>query len=117
MHNFEKNLLRCAWSPDGSKVAAGSADKMVYIWQVLAPHAKPYAVHPKPQTPNLAPALLPGGSAHGPVYSSADGMSLLPPLSPPPLSLCSLPICRSPSRPRDEMAGKLDQRAQDGDTV
>lgn len=33
MHNFEKNLLRCAWSPDASKVAAASADKMVYIWQ------------------------------------------------------------------------------------
>jgi Prp8 binding protein len=33
MHNFEKNLLRCAWSPDASKVAAGSADKCVYIWQ------------------------------------------------------------------------------------
>jgi len=33
MHNFEKNLLRCSWAPDGSKVAAASADKMVYIWQ------------------------------------------------------------------------------------
>jgi len=31
-HNFEKNLLRCAWSPDGSKVSAGSADRFVYIW-------------------------------------------------------------------------------------
>ncbi|KAF0759217.1 U5 small nuclear ribonucleoprotein 40 kDa protein [Aphis craccivora] len=31
-HNFEKNLLRCAWSPDGSKVSAGSADRYVYIW-------------------------------------------------------------------------------------
>jgi len=27
-----KNLLRCAWSPDGSKVSAGSADRYVYIW-------------------------------------------------------------------------------------
>ncbi|XP_025134345.1 U5 small nuclear ribonucleoprotein 40 kDa protein isoform X2 [Bubalus kerabau] len=26
VHNFEKNLLRCSWSPDGSKIAAGSAD-------------------------------------------------------------------------------------------
>eukprot|EP00850_Spirogloea_muscicola_P007085 SM000035S13065 [mRNA] locus=s35:263044:265830:+ [translate_table: standard] len=31
-HNFEKNLLRCAWSPDGSRVTAGSSDRMVYIW-------------------------------------------------------------------------------------
>jgi|ERR1711974_42598 len=32
-HNVEKNLLRCAWSPDGALVSAGSADQMVYIWQ------------------------------------------------------------------------------------
>ncbi|XP_026754638.1 U5 small nuclear ribonucleoprotein 40 kDa protein [Galleria mellonella] len=31
-HNFEKNLLRCAWSPDGSKVSAGSADRFLYVW-------------------------------------------------------------------------------------
>jgi len=31
-HNFEKNLLHCAWSPDGALVAAGSADRFVYIW-------------------------------------------------------------------------------------
>lgn len=31
-HNFEKNLLRCAWSHDGTKVTCGSADRMVYIW-------------------------------------------------------------------------------------
>ncbi|KAK9814586.1 hypothetical protein WJX72_008235 [[Myrmecia] bisecta] len=31
-HNFEKNLLKCDWSPDGSKVTAGSADRMVYVW-------------------------------------------------------------------------------------
>lgn len=24
--------MRCAWSPDGSKVSAGSADRFVYIW-------------------------------------------------------------------------------------
>lgn len=29
---YRKNLLRCAWSPDGSKVSAGSADRFVYIW-------------------------------------------------------------------------------------
>jgi Prp8 binding protein len=32
MHNFEKQLIRCAWSPTGDRVAAGSADKMVYVW-------------------------------------------------------------------------------------
>ena len=31
-HTFEKNLLRCAWSPDGSKVACGSGDRFVYVW-------------------------------------------------------------------------------------
>jgi len=32
-HNFEKTLLRCSWSPDGSKISAGSADRFVYIWE------------------------------------------------------------------------------------
>merc|ERR1711894_191334 len=32
LHNFEKNLLKCAWSPDGAMVSAGSADRNVYIW-------------------------------------------------------------------------------------
>lgn len=31
-HNFEKLLLRAAWSPDGAKVSAGSADRQVYVW-------------------------------------------------------------------------------------
>eukprot|EP01114_Cavostelium_apophysatum_P008884 TRINITY_DN2181_c0_g1_i1.p1 TRINITY_DN2181_c0_g1~~TRINITY_DN2181_c0_g1_i1.p1 ORF type:complete len:359 (+),score=77.79 TRINITY_DN2181_c0_g1_i1:118-1194(+) len=31
-HNFEKTLLRCAWSKDGSKISAGSADRFVYVW-------------------------------------------------------------------------------------
>lgn len=31
-HNFEKNLLRCSWSPNGNMVAAGSSDRIVYIW-------------------------------------------------------------------------------------
>lgn len=30
--NFEKNLLRCAWSSDGNYVTCGSADRFVYIW-------------------------------------------------------------------------------------
>lgn len=32
VHTFEKNLLRCDWSSDGSRVAAGSGDRMVYVW-------------------------------------------------------------------------------------
>ncbi|TRZ01125.1 hypothetical protein DNTS_007850 [Danionella cerebrum] len=36
VHNFEKNLLRCCWSPDGSKIAAGSADRFVYIWDTTS---------------------------------------------------------------------------------
>lgn len=31
-HGFEKNLLRCAWAPDGSRVTCGSADRFVYVW-------------------------------------------------------------------------------------
>jgi len=31
-HNYEKNLLRCSWSPDGSKISCGSSDRFVYIW-------------------------------------------------------------------------------------
>ncbi|XP_018668441.2 U5 small nuclear ribonucleoprotein 40 kDa protein-like [Ciona intestinalis] len=31
-HNFEKNLLRCSWSPDDSKIAAGSSDRDVCVW-------------------------------------------------------------------------------------
>ncbi|XP_003738815.1 U5 small nuclear ribonucleoprotein 40 kDa protein [Galendromus occidentalis] len=32
-HNFEKNLLRCAWSPDDKKITCGSADKCVHVWE------------------------------------------------------------------------------------
>ena len=32
MHNYESNLLKCSWSPDGKRVAAGSSDKFVYVW-------------------------------------------------------------------------------------
>ncbi|KAK7502866.1 hypothetical protein BaRGS_00005815 [Batillaria attramentaria] len=35
-HTFEKNLLHCAWSPDGSKVAAGSGDRFVYVWDTTS---------------------------------------------------------------------------------
>lgn len=33
-HNFEKNLLRCAWNHDDTLVSAGSADRMVSVWNV-----------------------------------------------------------------------------------
>ncbi|KAI3873455.1 hypothetical protein MKW98_008107 [Papaver atlanticum] len=35
-HNFEKTSLKCSWSADGSKVSAGSADRMVYIWDTTS---------------------------------------------------------------------------------
>mmetsp|Transcript_3673 Transcript_3673/g.4892 ORF Transcript_3673/g.4892 Transcript_3673/m.4892 type:complete len:342 (+) Transcript_3673:26-1051(+) len=31
-HNAERGLLKCSWSPDGKMVTAGSADKMVHVW-------------------------------------------------------------------------------------
>mmetsp|Transcript_18742 Transcript_18742/g.30815 ORF Transcript_18742/g.30815 Transcript_18742/m.30815 type:complete len:340 (-) Transcript_18742:702-1721(-) len=31
-HTFEKNLLKCNWSADGTKVTAGSGDRFVYVW-------------------------------------------------------------------------------------
>ncbi|CAJ0939117.1 unnamed protein product, partial [Mesorhabditis belari] len=33
-HNFERNLLKCTWSPDGQWVSAGSADRFVYVWDI-----------------------------------------------------------------------------------
>ncbi|KAK2181580.1 hypothetical protein NP493_392g05000 [Ridgeia piscesae] len=35
-HTFEKNMLRVAWSPDGSKVSAGSGDRHVYVWDTTS---------------------------------------------------------------------------------
>lgn len=34
-HNFEKNLLKCAWSPDGRYISAASADRFVYVWDTV----------------------------------------------------------------------------------
>ena len=31
-HNFEKGMLKCGWSPDGTKVTAGSACRNVFVW-------------------------------------------------------------------------------------
>lgn len=31
-HGFEKQLIKCDWSPDGGKVTAGSSDYCVNVW-------------------------------------------------------------------------------------
>ncbi|EGC34957.1 hypothetical protein DICPUDRAFT_152778 [Dictyostelium purpureum] len=31
-NNFEKNLIKCSFSPDSRRVATGSSDRQVYIW-------------------------------------------------------------------------------------
>jgi len=31
-HNFEKNLLKVAWTPDARHIGAGSSDRNVYVW-------------------------------------------------------------------------------------
>lgn len=40
MHNMDKSLLRASWSSDGSYVAAGAADKMVYVWDTTTREIK-----------------------------------------------------------------------------
>jgi len=32
--NLEKNLLRCAWSPDDQHITYGSSDRYVNVWHV-----------------------------------------------------------------------------------
>jgi Prp8 binding protein len=34
--SFEKNLHRAAWSADGLRIGAGSADRSVVIWEVTS---------------------------------------------------------------------------------
>eukprot|EP00884_Botryococcus_braunii_P019166 jgi/Botrbrau1/5933/Bobra.0366s0107.1 len=36
LHTLEKNLLRCDWSPDATKVTGGSGDRNVYIWDTTS---------------------------------------------------------------------------------
>lgn len=31
-HGFQKMLIRGGWSPDGERIACGSADRNVYVW-------------------------------------------------------------------------------------
>ena len=33
-HTYEKMLLKCNWSPDGTRVTAGSGDSAVCVWDV-----------------------------------------------------------------------------------
>jgi Prp8 binding protein len=35
-HNFEKNLIKCNWSADGQRVAAGSSARFVYVWDTTS---------------------------------------------------------------------------------
>ena len=35
-HNFEKSQTRCAWSPDGARVASGSACRNVFVWDATS---------------------------------------------------------------------------------
>jgi Prp8 binding protein len=35
VHNAEKRLLKCCWSPDGEMVSAGSSDNVVHVWDYL----------------------------------------------------------------------------------
>jgi len=35
-HTFEKNLLRVAWSADGSRISAGSGDRFLYVWDTTS---------------------------------------------------------------------------------
>jgi len=36
VHGVEQNLLKCAWSPDGSKISAGSSDRFVTVWDTAS---------------------------------------------------------------------------------
>ena len=35
-HNYEKNLIKCAWSANGKQIGAGSADAFVYVWDAAS---------------------------------------------------------------------------------
>lgn len=35
-HDFQQLMLRCSWSADGSKITAGSADRLVYVWDTAS---------------------------------------------------------------------------------
>jgi len=33
-HNFERNMLRCGWGYNDKLISAGSADRVLYVWDV-----------------------------------------------------------------------------------
>lgn len=33
-HDLQQWLLKCAWSPDGTRITSGSSDNFVYVWDV-----------------------------------------------------------------------------------
>lgn len=35
-HNYEKSLIKCNWSPNGERVACGSSDQFVYVWDAMS---------------------------------------------------------------------------------
>jgi len=39
-NNFENSLIKCNWSPDGTMVASGSADRYVYVWDTTTREIK-----------------------------------------------------------------------------
>jgi len=39
-HNFEKILLKCSWSPDGSLVGVGSSNRFVYAYSTSTAQIK-----------------------------------------------------------------------------
>ncbi|CAP31132.1 Protein CBG12096 [Caenorhabditis briggsae] len=34
VHNFEKNLLKCGWSPSDTYITSGSANRFAFVWDV-----------------------------------------------------------------------------------
>jgi len=47
-HSYEKNLLKCAMTKEGTRVTSGSADTQVRIWSIDSfhnPHAPPVLLY------------------------------------------------------------------------
>ena len=59
VHSQERDLLRCAWSADGRKVAAGSADGLLNVWKVPSADAG-NAAGAAPPPPMMPVWRLPG---------------------------------------------------------
>ena len=76
-HGGEKNLLKCAWAPDGEMVSAGSSDQAVHIWD-------------EPSTQELY--FLPGHTGSVNEVSKGDvadtSLSCMPYMTCPPFEAC-----------------------------